>query len=203
MWEITTTYGNHISSVDYLEGQIWRVRHKNNKIGKTQATLLTLIFIIPGDNHPPFHPSIIIHVCWFVWNHTRSLWKSKYSHQVGTFEPMVYICPLFQKYHWTIHTWCTPNPKDCYWKIESLQFFSCWGLSLLQIIFSLPWLKSNHISSTSMYADFLGITQDPSGKQYLVNKLVPMSLGCTVFPFAKNITGPFTPDALPTRRTVI
>ena len=31
-----------------MERQIWRVIYMYNKIGKTQATILTLIFIIPG-----------------------------------------------------------------------------------------------------------------------------------------------------------
>ena len=49
MWEITTTLGNHKSSEENLEGQIWIVRYIENKIRKTQATLLILMFIIPGD----------------------------------------------------------------------------------------------------------------------------------------------------------
>ena len=57
--------------------------------------------------------------------------------------------------------------------------------------------------SSSIYAAFFGITQDPSGKTYIVTKLVPLSLGCTFAPFSRNITGPFTPAALPTQMTVI
>ena len=43
------TLGNHKSSEDNLEGQRWIVRYIENKIGKTQATLLTFIFLIPGS----------------------------------------------------------------------------------------------------------------------------------------------------------
>ena len=39
---------NHKSFEDNLEVQRWIVRYIENKIGKTQATLLTLIFLIPG-----------------------------------------------------------------------------------------------------------------------------------------------------------
>ena len=54
-----------------------------------------------------------------------------------------------------------------------------------------------------MYASLFGITQYPSGNLYLVTNFLPISLVCTFFPFAKNITVPFFPDALPTRITVI
>ena len=43
-----TTEVNHVLSVDNLEGQIWIVRYIENKIGKTQATLLTFVFLIQG-----------------------------------------------------------------------------------------------------------------------------------------------------------
>ena len=54
-----------------------------------------------------------------------------------------------------------------------------------------------------MYAALFGITQDLSGNPFLVIKFVPLSLGCNFVSSAINITGPLTPDALPTRRTVI
>ena len=54
-----------------------------------------------------------------------------------------------------------------------------------------------------MYDALFLITQYPSGNPYLVNNLFPISLGWTFVPFARNITGPFTPAALPTRSTVI
>ena len=57
--------------------------------------------------------------------------------------------------------------------------------------------------SSSMYAALFGITQDPSGNPFLVTNLLPLSLGCTFVPFARNITVPLTPAALPTWRTVI
>ena len=54
-----------------------------------------------------------------------------------------------------------------------------------------------------MYDDLFGITKYPYENPYLDTKLVPLSLGFTFVPFAKHITGPFRPAALPTRRTVI
>ena len=57
--------------------------------------------------------------------------------------------------------------------------------------------------SLYMYDDLFGITQDPSINKYLVTKLLPLRLGCTFVPFARNITGSFTPAALPTQRTVM
>ena len=57
--------------------------------------------------------------------------------------------------------------------------------------------------SSSMYADLLEITQDPSVNLYLVTRLVSMSLGCIFPPFAINITVPLNPAAVPTQRTVI
>ena len=54
-----------------------------------------------------------------------------------------------------------------------------------------------------MYAALFRIKQYPSGNPYLVTKLLPLSLGCTIVPFARNITGSFTPAAIPIRRTVI
>ena len=54
-----------------------------------------------------------------------------------------------------------------------------------------------------MYTALFGIKKYPSGNSYLVTKLVPLILGCTFVPFVRNITGPFTTAALPTRRTVI
>ena len=57
--------------------------------------------------------------------------------------------------------------------------------------------------SSSVYAALFGITQDLSGNPFLVIKFVPLSLGCNFVSSAINITGPLTPDALPTRRTVI
>ena len=43
-----TTEANHISFAENLEGKILRVRYVENKIGKTQATLIKTVFIIPG-----------------------------------------------------------------------------------------------------------------------------------------------------------
>ena len=54
-----------------------------------------------------------------------------------------------------------------------------------------------------MYATFFRITQDPSRNPYLVTNWIPLSLWCTFVPFARNINGPFTTAALPTRRNVI
>ena len=52
MWENTTTTGIHKSSTDNFEGHRWTVTYIYiyNKIGKTQAILLTLIFLIPVAN---------------------------------------------------------------------------------------------------------------------------------------------------------
>ena len=57
--------------------------------------------------------------------------------------------------------------------------------------------------SSSLYAALFGITQDTSGNPYLVTKFLPLILGCNFFPFAINITGPFTPSALPNQRIAI
>ena len=54
-----------------------------------------------------------------------------------------------------------------------------------------------------MYFVLFVITQDPYENPYLVTKLVPLILEYTVAPFDINITGPFTPSALPTGRNVI
>ena len=54
-----------------------------------------------------------------------------------------------------------------------------------------------------MYSALFGITQYTSGYPYLVTNLLPLRLGCTFLPFARNITVPFTPSALPIQRTVI
>ena len=78
--------------------------------------------------------------------------------------------------------------------------------TLLTSIFLIPgsaYFTTFAQVSSSMYAALFGITQDPSGNPYLVTKLLPLSLGCTFVPFARNITGPFTSAALPTRRTVM
>ena len=40
---------NHKSSEENLEVHRWRVIYIDNKMGKTQATLLTFIYLIPGD----------------------------------------------------------------------------------------------------------------------------------------------------------
>ena len=77
---------------------------------------------------------------------------------------------------------------------------------LLTFIFLIPWdttFTTFDEVSSSMYAALFGITHFPSGNPYLVTKLVPLSLCCTFSPFATNITGPFSPAALPTRSTVI
>ena len=115
MWGILTPDWNHISSAYKFEGQRWRVRYIENKIFKTQATLLTLIFLIPGAT---------------------------------------------------------------------------------------TFTTFNQVSS-SIYSNFFGITQDPSINLYLVTKLVPLSLGCNIFPFYRHFNQPFTPTALPIHRNVI
>ena len=112
---MTTTLGHHKSYEENLEVHRWRVRYIDNKIGRTQATLLPLIYLISGDNN-----------------------------------------------------------------------FTTFAQVLL-----------------SMYADLFGITQYPSGNTYLVTKLLHLSLGCNFVTFDINITGPFTPAALPTQRTII
>ena len=56
---------------------------------------------------------------------------------------------------------------------------------------------------SSMYDELFGITPNTSGYSYFITKLVPLILGCTKAPYAKNITGTFTPDALSTRKNVI
>ena len=70
-------------------------------VGSSTGMNVPVIFMEKGKK---VHPSLIIHVCCFVCNHTGSLWKYISSHQVGTFETRVYLCPLFHKYHWNIHT---------------------------------------------------------------------------------------------------
>ena len=45
---MTKTLVNHKSPEENLEWQIWIVRYIENKIGKTQGTLLKFIFLIPG-----------------------------------------------------------------------------------------------------------------------------------------------------------
>ena len=115
MLGITPTQRNHISSVESFERQIWIVIYIENRIGKTQATLLTFIFIIPGAT---------------------------------TFTTFTQVSP-------------------------------------------------------SMNYDSFVITQDNFSNTYLVTNLVPLILACTKVPFARNITGIFTPTALQTQSTVI
>ena len=57
--------------------------------------------------------------------------------------------------------------------------------------------------TSSMYITLFVITQDASVNLHLFTKLLLMNLGCTKPPFGINLTGPFTPTALPTQRTVI
>ena len=57
--------------------------------------------------------------------------------------------------------------------------------------------------SPYMYVALLGIKQYPSGNMYLFTKLLPLSLVFKIYPFYRDITGPFTPAALTTQRTVI
>ena len=78
--------------------------------------------------------------------------------------------------------------------------------TLLTFIFLIPGATAfttfSQVSS-SIYAYLFVITQDNSGNPYIFTKLVTLSLGCTFAPFYRNITGPFTPAALPTQSTVI
>ena len=55
-------------------------------------------------------------------------------------------CPLCQKYHYTTHTRCTYNLKDCYLKPWVTKMFSWKGLSLLLRIFFSPSLKRKEVS---------------------------------------------------------
>ena len=57
--------------------------------------------------------------------------------------------------------------------------------------------------SQSMYVSLFGINQESYINMYHVTKLVPLRLGCTKFPFDRNITGPFTHATLPTGRISI
>ena len=92
---MTTTYGNHVSSEDNLEGHIWIIRYIENKIGKTQATLITLIFLIPGTNtFTKFSQVSSSMYASFFRNHTRSFWQSLSSNQVVISDPRVHICTL-------------------------------------------------------------------------------------------------------------
>ena len=57
-------------------------------------------------------------------------------------------------------------------------------------------------SDSRFYITVLRV-ESAAGDPYLVTKLLPLILGCTFVPFARNITGPFIPAALPTRRTLM
>ena len=54
-----------------------------------------------------------------------------------------------------------------------------------------------------LHAALFGITQDPSGNQYLFTKLVPLSLGFIKLPLARNITVVFSPTELPIQRILL
>ena len=76
-------------------------------------------------------------------------------------------------------------------------------LTLIFIILGSTTFNNFSQASSSMYAAFFGITQDPYLNPCLFTKLVPLSLGFAKSPFSRNIKWPLTPTALPTQRNVI
>ena len=114
MREIPTTEGNHTSSVENLEVQRWRVIDIDNKIGKTQATLFNFVFLIQGSITFTTFTQVPPSMYYAVFKITLDDPVNMYL--VTNLVPLFLGCtfPLLQKYHWTIQTGCTTQPKYCY-----------------------------------------------------------------------------------------
>ena len=78
IWGMTTTQGNHILCAENLEGQIYRVIYIDNKIGKTQATFLTFIFLIPGTNNLTTFPQTSSSMYYSLFEFTQNISGNPY-----------------------------------------------------------------------------------------------------------------------------
>ena len=147
----------------------------------------------------------------------------KYLSQPPPSQPLYYLLKIFWdlKWHphdnWSHHIWViTTTQINNISSSENLEGHRCrvtyiedrifkTKATLLTFVFLIPGATTlttfSQVLSPMYYALFV-ITQYPSVNLHIVTKLALLSQGCTKSLFARNITGLYTPAALPTQRTV-
>ena len=111
-----------------MEGQIWIFRYIENKIGKTQATLITFVFLIPEATTFTYLAQVSSSIYAALFGITQDTSGNPYLvTKLVTLSLGCNFVPFYRNITEQFTTPELPNVMNVTKNLESLQFFSWWG----------------------------------------------------------------------------